>query len=445
MHSMSSVPKSQTSFILVLIMVGIGLSQAARINLGGQLTGFEIISLAGAGLALFSPPIGGWHKTFKWILYALVGWLVIQLTTDGIRHIPITDMAKGIARIVTFSAIFIFLWRYIIPHKTRVGGVLVGLGLSYIGIFYLYSDPLEVAEPWKWCWGPAATFGLIGGLLVTPLNSKLLWRLVLIGLGVVHFAFNFRSFGAICLLSGVIPFLWPLVRPVPILIRCILGVCGILGMAWGYGQLASGDLLGEAAEAKYRMQSKEGRGAFSYLSGGRPEYQASLKAISQSPVLGYGSWAKHPEFVYELWDPEKGDFDIRRMANALELGVIPSHSHLLGAWVDGGILPGLLWACLWVYVFYHLNRQDWTMDPTDAVTLMFGVGLLWSIMFSPFGSGNRLMTALSICIVFHRVLRAGADSAKQHYNPEHGLYSAQGKSRSSVFKHSKRSNSGSDL
>lgn len=398
------IPEQQPapSLASILVFAGIGFSQAFRINIGGQLTVFEILSMGGALLAAFNPPRQGWLPAEKVFFKGLFAWLLIQMLTDAARSIPLTDMAKGIARITTFGTAYVCLSCYVMRDLSRLGGLLFGLGLSYIASFYLYTAVDEVAEPWKWCWGPALTFSLIGAMLALRWSKAMVWRLCLLGLAALHLAFNFRSFGAICFVAGATPWVWPLVRPVPVWVRMAVSILGFMLMAFAYGQLASSGTLGQAAKMKYEMQAKQDSGPFSFILGGRPEYRAASKAIAQSPLLGYGSWAKHPDFVYELHDPERGEFDARRFASALDLGIIPSHSHLLGAWVDGGILPALGWGALWIYAFLLLNRVDWSKMAPDPLVLLLGGGLLWAILFSPFGSGNRLTTALSFCVLIHR-------------------------------------------
>lgn len=389
----------------------IGFSQAFRLNLGGQLTVLEIISLAGALLAVLNPPPQGWLPVEKLLFKGLFAWLVVQILTDVVRDIPLVDMAKGVARIITFGAAYICISAYIIQDFSRLGGFLVGLALSVIASFYLYTAVAEVADPWKLCWGAAITYALPGVMLWFRWSKAMVWQLCFLALAAAHFAFNFRSLGAICLLAGVAPWAWHLIRPVPIWVRIAVTVSGVALFSFVYGQLAAKGTIGEAARLKYEMQAKDDGGPLSLLRGGRSEYKASFKAIRQSPIVGYGSWARHPEFVYELHDAGDGEFRVEQFAAALELGIIPTHSHLFGAWVDGGIIPAIGWLGLWFYLFWAINRCDWTRFGYDPFVLLLGLGVLWAILFSPFGTGSRITTALSICVVFHRLVCDGQVAA----------------------------------
>jgi hypothetical protein len=393
---------STLSAVPVLLFGFFGLSNALRLNIGGQLSGFEVLAMAGAALALFLPGQQRRPLDFRLLLIGVGAWLGWQLLVDAYQAVGVINLAKGAARVVTFGASLLFLLHFVVRDRVRLGSFLVGLGFSFIVDYFLDGRYISSNDPWKWCWGPAATFVCLGVLLMADVKSKLTWRLCLIVLSICHFAFNFRSLGASCFLAGVAPFFWPLIKNVGVWVRMGVAVGAVVVFAIAYNFLAAGGHLGTKAQEKHAMQAKDGAGPFSLLAGGRKEYRASIKAIKEQPIIGYGSWAQHPEFVYELHDPEDGEFSLDKFSTAMELGIIPTHSHLMGAWVDGGILPGLFWLSIWCYVFYLVCRLDWSRAADDCLALLFGGGLLWSILFSPFGTGNRLTTALGLCIVLCR-------------------------------------------
>src|SRR5206468_4091362 len=89
------------------------------------------------------------------------------------------------------------------------------------------------------------------------------------------------------------------------------------------------------------------------LLGGRPEIQVSLEAVKDSPILGYGSWAQDRKFVEMLFDieVEQGVYEVSDLAE-FENNFIPTHSHLMGAWVWAGILG----ASFWFYILWLTGR-----------------------------------------------------------------------------------------
>ena len=79
--------------------------------------------------------------------------------------------------------------------------------------------------------------------------------------------------------------------------------------------------------------------------------------------------------------------------------LIPSHSYLVGAWVEAGIF-GLIF---WLFVFYQAIKGFFCLIllkprliPILALILM---GFLWAMWFSPFGAQARIFAAFNIVIV----------------------------------------------
>ncbi len=89
------------------------------------------------------------------------------------------------------------------------------------------------------------------------------------------------------------------------------------------------------------------------FSGGRPEIQVSSQAVKDSPIIGYGSWPQDSKYVEMLFDieVEQGVIDASDVAD-LETNLIPTHSHLMGAWVWAGILG----ATFWFYILWLTAR-----------------------------------------------------------------------------------------
>jgi O-antigen ligase len=84
----------------------------------------------------------------------------------------------------------------------------------------------------------------------------------------------------------------------------------------------------------------------------------------------------------------------------VEYPVIPTHSHLTMAWVEGGILGGICWIYIFALTFrgvLHLNSLRPNLAPLYSYFL---VGFLWDILYSPFGSVNRIWGAFFILLSY---------------------------------------------
>jgi O-antigen ligase len=161
-----------------------------------------------------------------------------------------------------------------------------------------------------------------------------------------------------------------------------------------YSYAAETGRLGAEARAKYFAQSESEIG----LLGGRKEFLASSQAIEDSPLIGHGSWAKDVHYIYVMERRMRAlGISVHRSPSAEPL--IPSHSHILGAWVEAGLAGAVFWSfVLWLTMraFASVLRHP---PPEIGLICFFLSGLAWDLVFSPFGLDRRLTDAALICIV----------------------------------------------
>jgi hypothetical protein len=177
-------------------------------------------------------------------------------------------------------------------------------------------------------------------------------------------------------------------------IYTMLGVISLssIFLFLGYRKAAATGLLGERAQEKYEMQANLFDSAnFSILSG-RNEILFVWPKVLASPLIGYGSWAKDWNYVYDRAE-ELGlnAEDITRDMAINEPGLIPAHSHIFGAWLEAGIFGAIFWAV----VFWRTVRLivlGWTKVAgriTPVMTFAL-VGFAWDLLFSPYGAERRI-------------------------------------------------------
>jgi hypothetical protein len=127
-----------------------------------------------------------------------------------------------------------------------------------------------------------------------------------------------------------------------------------------------------------------------------------------APILGHGSWAKDFKYAEMLTDLQT-QMGIQTDLEDVEeqgKGSIPTHSHLMGAWVQAGIFG----AIFWVYVFWiaikGLLRISVARPPLAPFYATMLAGLFWDIAFSPFASTRRMTESLLIVIVVNLLATA---------------------------------------
>ena len=141
----------------------------------------------------------------------------------------------------------------------------------------------------------------------------------------------------------------------------------------------------------------------------------AFAAIYDSPILGHGSWAKDPKYLLAeqqamaLMDyTDAGDIS----TETLEEGLIPSHSFILGAWVDAGILGACFWALVLVLTVKSLARvypSSFAMLPLASYAAFF---LLWDILFSPYGAQMRIISPYYIVLLMTWMSMPTQDAAR---------------------------------
>jgi len=395
----SKLNTQQQQRIGALFAFLIGLGSLFEFNLIGKLN----LQEAALGVAAPFLLLSGWQtlsRLLKWILFAVSCWLFIQVLTDLVRGIPFNDMARGGARILVFGAAIATLGVWLKNDRFKIGFLFLGMGLSSALSYFMYPTQEGFDDPWKWNFAGAVVNTFLALLVLNhKIDRGIVWVLLLLAVGVASTLLNFRSHAALLLLIAcyIVVNNWYIRLPIFIKVSSAIGV-GLLTLGI-YSWAASSGVIGQAAQQKFEMQSKDDLGIFSVLARGRTEYKASLQAIKDSPLLGYGSWAQHPEYVYLLWDADYGEFTAAQYANQLALGIIPTHSYITGAWVDGGPLPALFWIMIWGLAFYALISIDTSKGWLPKLAAYLAIGLLWNILFSPFGTGARTIAALSIVII----------------------------------------------
>jgi O-antigen ligase len=127
----------------------------------------------------------------------------------------------------------------------------------------------------------------------------------------------------------------------------------------------------------------------------------AARAIADSPIVGYGSWAGDKEYLQmlrsELARASAGK-DVR--TGRTGDSILP-HSQLLQVWVEGGLLAAILFLLFglsllrglrWL-VLYHRSGP---LTPLYALIIING---LWNLLFSPFLGMHRINVALALAVL----------------------------------------------
>jgi len=389
-HS-SDAPKRH-SWQLVALFV-IPLTLPFTIGIVGQLLVSEVLFLLCLPFLVKKRHIFCDTLPRTFLLLAAV-WFIGQVVTDLVRHSDLSDLLRGWAGIFFFCTNFLAIYALIDGRRRRLAVFALGLGFGGVckGLFApnaMWADaPLSVS--WKFGLGQSVTLLV----LVQPfLRPKLpAWRTVgMVApfiLAPVHLLLNARSLCGIVAIAGAANLFRRIIRIRQLSWKAVLLIAGLTaGTVWGvtaaYETLAAGGYLGADALSKYQKQSS---GDLNMLVAGRSEVLGSIPAILESPILGHGSWARDIRYVLmRLATLESSGYEIGFIDDR-----IPTHSSLLGAWVQAGIAGAVFW--LWIVTLaLRSGFRMFLFSSSLPLAAYMIFALLWDSLFSPLGMEQRIL------------------------------------------------------
>lgn len=324
-------------------------------------------------------------------------WLFGQTVTDVIRHTPVADYARGLSKIGMMLINFMALYILLADNRRRIILFTVGWAIGTLISVLRSTEVIAEEDSWKFGKGIAITVLIILITLLPMLRrTPLLQPSVMAGLGVLALAEQSRNLCGCCLLAAAYLALqqWmsrhntrrtlPTAQNQIILLLTVVIVIPVIFS--GYAYAASTGLLGDKAKLKYELQTRGGN----VITGGRDEILVSIQAIKDSPIIGHGSWAKDRHYIDLLAINLRAVGAQKYMVKLYTTGLIPTHSHLFGGWVEAGIAGGIFWLYTIWFTLRVLGRFYMTSEPFSPLIVFFAVIFLWDVVFSPFGNERRI-------------------------------------------------------
>jgi hypothetical protein len=344
----------------------------------------------------------------KWLVVLCSSWLAAQIVTDIVRQTAFRDLARGWSNIGMTIVYLVVLWTLLSERPRRI--VLYGWGLVLGSFLTFFVSPTEymVDYPWKFGIAYPATFAVF--LIASRKECQGYLQITLSALiGVINIAAGTRNLGGACLAAAlylaVTRFIRRRSKGIPKLkARSIasfaaLTVLGLASVFWIYQFAATRGILGEDAREKYEVQAS---GRYGMLLGGRVEILGSLPAIYDSPILGHGSFARDPTYLFAahqalaMMDYQNAD---EISGGDIAEGYIPTHSYIFGAWVSAGILGALFWGSVWFLTVRTLARVYPSSVTLLPMASFAAFALLWDVLFSPYGAEGRIISPYYIVML----------------------------------------------
>lgn len=391
-------------------VVLIGIATSFSIHVIGDLPIGEIL-LVGALPVLIS--LGGrkaLRSDLKPVYVLMLFWLLGQFFADAYNHIEFLDRLRGNALIIFFGLDLLGMSILVGRSDRRKLMFLIGFMIGALAQVKVQPSPAFVDYPWKFGYA-------LGAMLLTLLISSFFYArrrfplsalLVLFICG-VNLLLNYRSpvlqmLITLVVIYPIVPERLGAVRLLPppgTFVRVLVLAVYVMGAGLAAQSLVHfvtrAGYLSEESAAKNEEESNAGN----LLLGGRPEFVVGLRAALDAPIIGHGSWAQEFKYQEMLADMQVELGGSNEPEQALEYAgaLIPSHSHIIGAWVFSGIAGPIFWLyVLWVIV-RAIVRITVLRPPLAPIYTWMMISMLWDIGFSPFAFTRRLTEGFLLVVM----------------------------------------------
>jgi hypothetical protein len=367
--------------------------QFLQVRFVGTLQATDVIMLAAFPIAIIRHPGRLRQKPVPVILTLGVIWLASQMLTDFVRRSAPEDYLRGWSKIALILVSFTVSWVVVCRSRQRFILYGVGVALGSLLTFYFQPNDQMLDSPWK--------FGLAGpitilAIIAMALGSKHRYLGIVLPtaiLVIVHAYGNTRSLAMICLLTAIYSLFYLSAHKTGSQLdgkRLVL-VAGLVTLGiWGFTQLYSHYAL-EGVFGEYARQKLEAQtGSGGLLLGGRGEVLASGQAILDSPLLGHGSWPRDSTYSAILAESRR-ELGYKYFQTGRVDDLIPMHSHVFGAWVEGGVAGAVFWVFVLCFSLGVLAKVQGT-EPYLPLFAYAGLVLIWDLLFSPISPERRFVT-----------------------------------------------------
>lgn len=356
------------------------------VNVVGQLRLNEVVVLLAAPFVFRQTDLKE-YPYLKKALAALLMLLVFQIITDVlvVGASPQNFMRGWAATIISMLSI-VFLFKTLNDQST----ILLFIGLTILRNI-IYTDEIVDSDMSYFKFKIAPILSYTVYLIIFWLyarNELKLVMTVMIAYSLLCFASDTRSTGVIFFLSAVI--IWFMNTKATISGRRIAFFAIIfaaffqVAYVFYVNAVMNDEIGGEHSKAQIARLDNP-YNPLGLLMTGRAETFAAATAIADAPLFGHGSWAVDKTLKYYMILLAYHDEDMNVMKAYEKDRLIPSHSVVMGAWVNAGLGGFIAVVCLFFFLmkmgFYIVrNGQELQLYP---VLVLMVIGLIWTFLFSP--------------------------------------------------------------
>ena len=381
--------------IILLLEIGFGIN----FNIVGTISLSELV-LIGTSFWYVKKDLFIKYPVLKTITWLYIGLLLSQILSENVTGNIFSNSLKGYAVTIVSYLHFIFLFSFFIKDRKYILYAIIGmLASNFLFGSQFEGDVSEVVS------GEGAVFlkfylapMIINILLLISIFTKRLRiSLLCIFVGGCFIVLGARSSGLSILLTGLLAYFIVFFK-IKINQKKLLMITLFVSLV-GYGLYVVyvNEVINGKITAGNSLQLKEAKNPYNpvnLLIMGRTETFVGWVAFIDQPWFGHGAWAKdttgkYRALIFKFRDSE---------SKISDLGIIPSHSIIIGAGMQNGLLAFIFMGSILIFFikkgFKSINR----VDPYIIIIISFIISIIWNGLFSPI-SHFRLTLPLAFAIL----------------------------------------------
>jgi hypothetical protein len=350
-------------------------------------------------------------KITRNIIFLLLLTAIAQILSDTINDVYAESTIKRVGTYFIF--IFIIMsWKLIAANNwTTIRIMLIAYSISWVFTYFVGSSAAPNYQFMPWRLGMGAAFTLAVCTLLTFFRT-LNWLkiLILAPVSLLHIILGSRSIALFTIIAliislisnyrgSVIPRETTPVRFFGAITTIIAGL-----FTFYYGLIIATELRLFPEEVQQRTEAQV-YSKYGLAATARPETASAVLAIAEKPLIGWGStaydpiiWRYYVDVLTENWASRTDYENIYRDTIYQDWdGGLPSHSHVLGAWTDGGIFASLSWFYILGWCIYLIIQCFGWKSSSVPLAVFVASTAIWDIAFSP--GPHRMDMAMKLLVL----------------------------------------------
>jgi len=330
------------------------------------------------------------NKDLNNIIYLGILWLISQIISDIINESLPIDSYRGIAKIVITIMSFYVFYKINLKFKYGLIKLLTYVILIQIIYFIISINSFKDLEYfWKMGLGIAVTLiCLIYFNFKNDTQNNNFFIIILTIISILSLYFGTRYLFLLNILSTFFIFLSINSKDKNLFKidqkKIFITFIFILVVISIFQFILYSNILPENLTLKTLSQ----QGKYGLLIGGRSDLIAGIKAISDSPIFGHGSWAK--DCFYSDYLKDFLFYNEYSKIFTDKNCLIPGHSIILEAWIYSGFIGFVFWLYI-LFLIIGKIRYNFSQSNKFTTTLIFlNLLVFWHLFLSPYG-GIRII------------------------------------------------------